>query len=310
MHLSKLSLAAICLMLGTTSIAQATEIHAIGVYEGDQESLGGVEAYASVDRQEEDVILVLGSYEAVRWNIETSPNTTLTDIYIHGYNVVKTEVLLNGRKYNAKRIDLRSTHRDSGEAFRGLVQTLTKQFQTSEISSFQGSYYATPSPFSVDHVQDRPENEPNYLKAHVNFEAVPEGLRQYVHQQLSHSLPKMNEEPYVVPSGMRVISSLSDKDKDRQFLVVDQYGDKAILEVKPSGEINYVNHDPLPGLDDIHDVGNGPAPALIPLAVEDNLLLLRAQPQHYRGAYSYRTYLIDMDSGKTTLVGVRDVTGQ
>ena len=79
--------------------AQQAEVHAVGVYEGNEKTNGrihGPEAHVVVDRDNVPVILSLSSYEALRWFVETAPGTRIETILLHGYKSENTEVYLNG----------------------------------------------------------------------------------------------------------------------------------------------------------------------------------------------------------------------
>lgn len=71
-----------------------------------------------------------------------------------------------------------------------------------------------------------------------------------------------------------------------------------------------------PGLMDIGDPGNGPSPALIPVAVDGTTLLVQTalepgMPRRQSGSLAnpIRLYTVDMDSGDVQLVAYRDVVG-
>lgn len=78
--------------------AMEPEVHAVGVYEGNEKTNGrihGPEAYILVDRSNAPVILSIGSYDPVRWYIQTAPGTRIETILLHGYKPDQSEVYLN-----------------------------------------------------------------------------------------------------------------------------------------------------------------------------------------------------------------------
>lgn len=354
--------------------AQTYEVHAVAVYEGDVETNGtihGPEVRVVVDRPDGDIILVLGSYEAVRWIVETSSATNIETIYVHGYQAERSEVFLNGVPFGNEMLDLRSTHRPEGERFRALVDTLSTEFDVPRIASFHGAYEAPDAPFVVDSLQDLTVNEVDYLLPQVRPERLTDKLRDFlegptepvarleeegfflqtdvgqIHYPISLDVPNvswpgratydpvnqrlfagtawhvgyfytfdiMNDRWTALeqPRGMRVHGAIYDIDQDRLILGVEgHYGaamnSTRVMEMSPSGEMAKISHDVLLGLTDLEDVGNGPAAILIPLAVDGDLLLAKGLSRfsHSSSSQANRMYLIDLETGQVTLVGLQD----
>lgn len=104
------------------------ELHAIGVYEGNIKTNGrihGGEVRVFVDRTTAPVILSIGSYEPVRWFIETTQETRVENIILHGYRPKKSEVFLNGVEVAPQIIEgVRSSYRSDGRNFRRIIEAL------------------------------------------------------------------------------------------------------------------------------------------------------------------------------------------
>lgn len=355
-------------------MAQTSEVHAVGIHEGDVETNGtihGPEARVVVNRPNSDVILVLGSYDAVRWFVETSPETNIGMIYVHGYNAKRSEVLLNGVPYSTEMLDIRSTYRHEGEIFRSIVDTLSAKFDVDRIASFHGAYSAPDAPFVVDSLQDLAENEVDYLLPQVRPEALTDKLREFlenptepvarlerdgfflrteageVHYPITLDVPSVvrpgraaydpvnqrffagtnwhNSYFYTYsvlddrwtafkqPSGIEVQGVVYDTARDRLILGVGgRFGTSTnltrLVEVTTSGKMTEISHGDLLGLTDLEMVGNGPAAMLVPLAIDGDLLLAEGL-RHFSYANSYsagRLYVIDLETGQATLVGLQD----
>lgn len=170
-------------LLPTFAMAD-TELHAIGVYEGNIRTNGrihGSEVRVSVDRTENPVILSLGSYEPVRWYIETTQDTRVEDILVHGYRPNKSEVFLNGDPVTPRVIEgARFVYNQEGVSFRQLVEILGVETGINVLSSFHGSYSATSEPFVVDKIVADKRLRVDHLKDQVQPQAVPDALKPFM----------------------------------------------------------------------------------------------------------------------------------
>lgn len=354
------------------AIGQPSEVHAIGVYKGDVRTDGtvhGPEARVTVDRQDDDVILVLGSYRAVRWIVETSTNTSIDMIYVHGYTAERSEVLLNGVPFSAEVLNIGYTHRDEGSRFRNLVKVLSVEFDVPGIASFQGAYTAPDAPFVIDSVQKAAINQVGYLLPQIQTEALTDDLRQFleegakpiarltkegfyllkdgeeVHFPITLDVPNVSwpglatYDPisqrlyagtawtvgffyiydilnnrwsaFEQPMGMEIQGVVYDVDQNRLVLGINSRSSGRnknairLIEMSTSGEMSEISHDVLVGLTDLEDVGNGPAATLVPLAIDGDLLLALGQGR-FPHKQPQRTYLINLETGQVTLVGLQD----
>lgn len=175
----------VCLIaLAVPALAEPAELHAVGVYEGNIRTNGrihGAEVRIVVDRTEAPVILSLGSYEAVRWYISTTPGTRIETVYLSGYEPEKSEIYLNKVPLSATILDdLGYADSAEGVRFRQLVDRLTEISGLSELSSFHGSYRASEEPFVIDAVVKTPENTRDPLAHLVRPDLVPEALRTFL----------------------------------------------------------------------------------------------------------------------------------
>ena len=187
--------------------AQTSEVHAVAVYEGNVETNGtihGPEVRVVVDRPDANVILVLGSYEAVRWIVEESSETNIGMIYVHGHQAERSEVLLNDVPFSNEMLGMRSTHRQEGERFRALVDTLSVEFDVPRIASFHGAYKAPDAPFVVDSVQDSTENEVDYLLPQVRPEALTDKLRDFL-EGPTETIARLEEEGFFLQTDAGLI---------------------------------------------------------------------------------------------------------
>lgn len=358
------------LMLGIFNKSPSLEVHAIGVYEGAVKPDVSDElptARISVDRSGQNIILALGSYEAVGWVIETSTDTNIVGIYLHGYHADQSEVILNGAPINAPLLDLEYAIKNEGSSFRELVTKLTSHFDVDFISSFHSAYSAPDVPFLVNSVQKDATYRVGYLLSAVQPRAITRGLRErtatgevpaarlgndgfyllWEGEEMHFPLPPetppvsvpsiaaydpVNERlhagtnwhvghfyTYDIPSeswfiveqprGMRVHGVIYDTHQDRLILGVTGHSDRTtnsnrLAELRNTNEITALNHDILLGLSDLEDIDNGLRAFLIPIAIDNNMLLVKGQADFEEKAY--RTYVIDLENGDVTLVDFDD----
>src|SRR5882672_5937588 len=82
----------------TTIVGHDRELHAVGVYEGferQQGDNGSPQARVVVDRPGKDIVLLLGSFNGVQWNVELTPNTRLEKLVLYGNGRSSSRVVLN-----------------------------------------------------------------------------------------------------------------------------------------------------------------------------------------------------------------------
>lgn len=175
----------LCLgFLMTPAKADGTELHVVGVYEGNVKTDGrihGPEVRVDVNRPGESVTLALGSYEAVKFLLTVSDATTVEKIYLFGYQPKSIEVVVNGATVEPELLNIESyAYKDKGNRFRSLVDRLTEKVGVERLASFNGAYTAPATPFRIDRVRDAPELKPVYLSDFVRPEAVPESLRPFL----------------------------------------------------------------------------------------------------------------------------------
>ncbi len=165
---------------------EGTELHVLGVYEGNVRTAGqihGPEVRIAVDRPGRKVILLVGSYEAVRWIVEATEETEVVRIVRFGYSTDRSEVVLNGMQspFHDVLDGFRYAYAREGEAFRALVEKAPAAFGVERLASFRGAYRAPETGFFVGQVDDDPELLPDHLAAQViDRDEVPVLLRPYL----------------------------------------------------------------------------------------------------------------------------------
>lgn len=135
----------------------------MGIYEGYTKTDGeihGNRASVIVDRPQKDVVLVLSAYEPVLWNVNTTPETTLSAVWVAGYNAERTEVIVNGERVQAViKPDLDMGYDSNGPEFRKGVSTLIDAFGTDSLSGYVGAY-AAKSGVPLE-IKTAAQNDPN-----------------------------------------------------------------------------------------------------------------------------------------------------
>lgn len=162
------------------------EFHAVGVYEGYEETDGqlhGPRARVLVDRPGADVTLLLLNYEPVRWMVETTPGTRIETIQLGGYQPERSEVQLDGIPFPdvARRPELHSVYRPYGSEFRRLTRAGTS-LGFDGLSSFAGDYTARPDGYILDRVDPvDPDLRPDALAGRVAMRgSVPPAFRPWI----------------------------------------------------------------------------------------------------------------------------------
>jgi len=179
-------LLALLLLLCPAAALAEREYHAVGIYEGYEETDGqlhGPRARVLVDRPGADVTLMLLSYAPVRWSIETTPGTSIETIQLGGYQPDRSEVQLNGIPFPevTRRPDLGSVHEPFGSEFRRLIQA-GDSLGFNGLSSFTSDYTARSDGFILDKV-DRadPALRPDALASQVVMRgSLPPTFRPFI----------------------------------------------------------------------------------------------------------------------------------
>lgn len=185
MFVSRL-LALLLIALAPLAAAAETEVHAVGVYEGLTRSDGvihGPRVSVTVDRPGAEVVLMLSSFEPVRWLVTTTEGTSLSRILLSTARDRRSEVIVNGQPYaRAEIAAFGNVHSARGEKFRRLVHEVPQLTGAPQLRSFHGAYTAPPDGFTIDGTQeDLPQLRNDYLKSQLaDAEEVPEALRAYL----------------------------------------------------------------------------------------------------------------------------------
>lgn len=165
--------------------AQSPEVHVVAIYEVDIGVDGrayGPKARVFVDRPGQDVVLVLGSEETVRWFVQASSATEIVEVLIVGPGTEGTEVFLNNGLIKTNAIDIYPGYENEGSEFRALIGFLGDRYDIDAIASFQGSYEPSRDPFAVDRIVDVYTNRVDHLATHLRPEAMTDLFRQVLSQ--------------------------------------------------------------------------------------------------------------------------------
>lgn len=135
--------------------AKNEELHLVGIYEpGIRREVGGdyvlPGVVVRVDRPGKRVSLVLGSYDAVRWLIEPSKGTTISDIHLTGYRATRSEAFVDGKRFAA---EIGSTdawaYKMESSRFDMFEVAALKMTGAPRVASFHGSYQAPAAGISI-----------------------------------------------------------------------------------------------------------------------------------------------------------------
>lgn len=133
--------------------ASSVEVHAVGVYEGSlrtEDQLHGPIGRISLDRPGAKVVLLLGSYEPVRWLVSVTPETTLQGVILHGHQPRLSEVIVNDVPSSAVRVEgLPYTYQAQGQRMRALLDMLPRFAGQGQLASFSGAYQAPEAGFVI-----------------------------------------------------------------------------------------------------------------------------------------------------------------
>lgn len=175
--------------LAAMPAAAETEVHLVGVYEGS--AAGRAQARPAVqdvrvvvDRPDADVILFLGSYDPIFWQVDTGPATRIARIILHGHGIDSSGIAVNGKPYAEviRTHDLPYAYKSQGQPFRTLVARARDYSGTDRIDSFTGAYRAPPEGFTLRTSElGNPLFSDDYLSGFVkDMSIVPPSLRQWL----------------------------------------------------------------------------------------------------------------------------------
>jgi hypothetical protein len=360
------------------------EVHVVGVYEGLTQTDGtvhGPKAQVLLDRPGAEVILVLSSYEPLRWLVELGRDTPMPTVVLAQYDGDgrKSEVWLDGEILaDPVRMELPLTYKPEGIDFRDLVRLVSERFGVERMASFSGGYTASPLAYIISGPVDDPRHDADYLQGELNPAAAPASLQPLIGPLSSkaepdvtlgdqgfevltpEAAPKLIPLPLDMPEVSWPVGAVRDPETatlygvtlggegflfaydetaatwrvvrsmdqlDAQALFLDATGRRlimplglgapgriAVIDLRDgdSAAIQIVTLDrQMPGYADLYDPGNGPAPALVPVGIDGDRLLLIAQGsgRGFRAqigggdAQPWRAYLVDLSTATVDLVG-------
>lgn len=201
--------------------AAEVELHVVGIYEGFEQigrSAHGPRAKVFLDRPGAEVVLVLSSYAAVKWEVEVSRDTAPPSVVLVQTSGGKrtSEVWVNGaRMPEPIRMKLEMTYRPEGDRFRKLVRQVPEKFGVPRMSSFSGSYTAPEVGFDVSEVRDDPRYADDYLKSELNPAALPASLRPFVRPDV------VGDTQEVILTGDGFMTFAADGQQDLHLLPLD-----------------------------------------------------------------------------------------
>lgn len=152
------------LMLGAGASRAEPEVHVVGIYEGVEKTDGrihGPEARVLVDRPGSETVLIPGAYGATRWFVDTAPGTEVTRIIVNGHKSDRSEVVLNGERFQAlEHMGLGAACWAEGKAFRDLVRNILLRPDLGHLDSFSSTYTAPSEPIRITSSDRRVSNLP------------------------------------------------------------------------------------------------------------------------------------------------------
>lgn len=366
------------------NLPSADEVHAIGIHEVDSARpyfpQGQVRDRVPVciDRPGKSVLLLLASYDPVRWQIQVSKETKLAGVVFQGHGARGSGANFYGRYLHedipayAVTPEIRAPYKELGDRFRAYARIVPQRYGADRLASFDGSYSAPAAGFRIETVEDQNERlKPDPLADRISGQDL---LTPALNTQLQIGLPSQawrftsegffgaGSEPVIAtPLGVDISWTVNnaayDEKTNRVFGVASHVftriyrgdldsgdflqlaemrgpdmsgviwnsrmgklvvtgmashgqGDPQILLVDPeTGYLDTISFDTesFIGLTDLYDPGNGPAPDIVPLAVDGNLLVVAARggqsgPWGRGDQAGSRTWLVDLDSKEVHLL--------
>lgn len=141
------TLSPVATLPGLEDLPADARVHIVGVYEGKpvRENTRGVpqDVRVVVRRSAKPIVLVLASYESIRWNV-VSEGTRPSAVLLSGY---EPSVVTGVGSAPVLRIGSAFAYQPDGAEYQRLRQTVVRYTGTREIRSFQGQYRG--SEFSI-----------------------------------------------------------------------------------------------------------------------------------------------------------------
>lgn len=176
----------LCLSLGSASAVMAdAEIHVIAVGKGHEtdDYYALPEAHVLVDRPGQEVSLVLLDGGDLRWRVEATQGTFITQILLGGPRPQDSKVMLFGTPMmGVQTAGLPLVYHPHGQEFRALVKDLTDRLSAPRLHSFQATHKARDVPLRIDAVDTiTPQLARNYLSDLLHDSGdLPSALRRWI----------------------------------------------------------------------------------------------------------------------------------
>lgn len=173
-----------CLWLASAASAER-EVHVVAIGRGQpaQDPYALPEARVVVDRPGQEIGLVLLDAGTLRWHVEATEGTRITEIIRSGPGPEDSEVLLSGIPMTGVQVSgLPLALRPRGRDFRILIDWLADRMATRRIHSFQGRHQFHGQPLAVDRVDTAtPGLSRDYLAEWLSRTGdLPEALRTWL----------------------------------------------------------------------------------------------------------------------------------
>jgi len=353
------------------------ELHMVGIYEPITGRFGNplvskrLPVQIKVDRPGVAVKLVLGSYEAAKWNIETTEGTVIDTIIVSSRNRPRGEFTLNGEGVAVRFADLPVAYQARGNRFQPFHMAAAEAARVENASSFDGAYRAPKEGFVIEEAPGVPTRDEVEAALRVEVLAaseLPQKLRDAFEgkieapgaswalrdegfvgksedQTILHKLPldapevswpvgvaydptgktlwgvtfggegylyefDIEEERWTARSmnNVDVGGIIFDPETGNLITTPGSFGRSGYMVMDQSAKVLStleVSVNDYPGLIDSFDPGNGPRPRIVPIKIEGDLLLVRAEPelrQTHRRTSSGLVYLVNLNDGKVRLV--------
>ena len=146
------------LLVALATLDAGPELHVVALHETPPKP-----AVVTVDRPNRDVVLIVGAYNPIEWDIRATPNTRLTKVVFGGYKrqswknlpgVDVQEMSIESAKQRILPLSLRPDYRPDSTQFRLFLQD-SKRYTGLEVASFHGAYKYDPAkPIVVDAIQN------------------------------------------------------------------------------------------------------------------------------------------------------------
>ena len=118
-------------------LAENAEIILVSGYQADDNIESGNEVKVNIDRPGKNVLLVLGSYEPIIWQVDASPTTNIKGILVGSYHRSK---LITTTTTKAFSVQIPYTYNTENKDFVEVIEKLNQWFNISKIDAFHGKY--------------------------------------------------------------------------------------------------------------------------------------------------------------------------